>query len=140
MDRISKKSEEKVIIQIGRTEYEPQYCDYFTFTSYGKFLNYIKNAKVVVTHAGVGTIIECLMSKKSMILVPRRKKFDEHIDDHQIDIAKALEKENIVIVCYDVKNLKNKITHAKKIKPKLTGYERQKLEKTLIKFVENLRK
>lgn len=47
----------------------------------------IGRADVVVSHAGVGTFIRCLEAGKVPILASRRVAHDEHVDDHQLQIA-----------------------------------------------------
>jgi UDP-N-acetylglucosamine--N-acetylmuramyl-(pentapeptide) pyrophosphoryl-undecaprenol N-acetylglucosamine transferase len=51
---------------------------------------------VVITHAGIGSAISALEAGKRPIFVPRRKRFNEHIDDHQTFIAAELEKRQLV--------------------------------------------
>lgn len=50
----------------------------------------IREADVLVAHAGVGTALAALEVGKCPILVPRRFAKGEHVDDHQIQIAGEL--------------------------------------------------
>ncbi len=50
----------------------------------------IREADVLVSHAGVGTALAALEVGKCPVLVPRRVAYTEHVDDHQIQIAKEL--------------------------------------------------
>jgi UDP-N-acetylglucosamine transferase subunit ALG13 len=50
----------------------------------------ISEADLVVAHAGVGSALEALSAGRCPVLVPRRKAFGEHVDDHQSDIAAEL--------------------------------------------------
>ncbi|WP_448614621.1 glycosyltransferase [Modestobacter sp. URMC 112] len=45
---------------------------------------------VLISHAGVGTALEALARGTNTILVPRRAEHNEHIDDHQEQIATLL--------------------------------------------------
>lgn len=47
----------------------------------------IRSADIVITHAGVGTILQSLEMGKYPVIVPRSKSHDEHVDDHQFQIA-----------------------------------------------------
>jgi UDP-N-acetylglucosamine transferase subunit ALG13 len=47
-------------------------------------------ADVVVAHAGVGASLAAFEVGKCPLLVPRRLSRNEHIDDHQIQIAAEL--------------------------------------------------
>ena len=137
VDVIGNKLNEKIIIQRGETKYTPKNCYYFDYTDRNEFENYIKKANIVITHAGAGTIIECLKNKKRIIIVPRRKKYNEHRNDHQIDIARELEREGKVLVCYDVKNLENKIKEIKRLRSKVMGDKEPKIKTILLNFIES---
>jgi UDP-N-acetylglucosamine--N-acetylmuramyl-(pentapeptide) pyrophosphoryl-undecaprenol N-acetylglucosamine transferase len=41
------------------------------------------DSDVVIAHAGVGTIVSALQAGKRPIAIPRKKEFNEHIDNHQ---------------------------------------------------------
>jgi UDP-N-acetylglucosamine transferase subunit ALG13 len=46
---------------------------------------------VVITHAGIGSAISALAAGKRPVFVPRRKQYKEHVDDHQLLIARELD-------------------------------------------------
>ena len=50
----------------------------------------IREADVVVAHAGTGIALMALENGKSPLLVPRRAMHGEHVDDHQLTIALEL--------------------------------------------------
>jgi UDP-N-acetylglucosamine transferase subunit ALG13 len=105
MDRIAGKIDEEVIMQISHIEYKPKNAKYFSFASNEEIEELYKNARVVVSHAGVGCIISTLKHNKPIIVVPRRKEYGEHFDDHQVDIARELEREGKISVVWDVREL-----------------------------------
>jgi UDP-N-acetylglucosamine transferase subunit ALG13 len=105
---------ERVVAQIGYSTYKPKYYEFFNFTSYKKILSLNKKANIVISHAGVGSIIIALKYNKPLIIVPRLKKYNEHTDNHQLQIAKAFENENKAIVVYNIRNLKDAINNAKR--------------------------
>jgi UDP-N-acetylglucosamine transferase subunit ALG13 len=113
MDKIAGRIKEEVIIQIGEATYEPKNTKYFKFMSRDKMEELYKNARVIVCHAGVGTIITALQYNKPIILVPRMKKYGEVFDDHQFEICSELEKEGIAIIVYDIENLESAIENVK---------------------------
>jgi UDP-N-acetylglucosamine transferase subunit ALG13 len=59
----------------------------------------------------VGTIVKAISHKKPIIVVPRRHKFGEHYDDHQVEIANALEKDERVKIVWDVAELEEAINY-----------------------------
>lgn len=133
VDEIAGKIKEEVIVQRGCTKYEPRNCKYFEFVSRDEFLEYIKKADIVITHGGVGSIINSLKYGKPTIVVPRRKKYNEHRNDHQMDIAKELESEGKVLACYDMNNLEKKIKEVKTLRIKS---EKSQIRKILKDFIE----
>jgi UDP-N-acetylglucosamine--N-acetylmuramyl-(pentapeptide) pyrophosphoryl-undecaprenol N-acetylglucosamine transferase len=50
----------------------------------------IREADVIVTHAGVGTVLDVLEAGKVPVVVPRTAARREHVDDHQMDLARHL--------------------------------------------------
>jgi UDP-N-acetylglucosamine transferase subunit ALG13 len=57
----------------------------------------MREADVVVAHAGVGAAIAALEAGKCPVLVPRRHARGEHVDDHQIQIASALQDRSLSV-------------------------------------------
>ncbi|WP_308796893.1 glycosyltransferase [Agromyces silvae] len=55
-------------------------------------------ADVVVTHSGVGTILKLLDLGIRPVVVPRRSARNEHVDDHQEQIAALVEREGLAVV------------------------------------------
>lgn len=99
------KITEEIIAQIGNSGYEPQNFSWYRFLDKEKFDTYIRQADLVITHSGVGSIITALNSRKPIIVFPRLVKYKEHVDDHQLDIARAFEKKNYVLCCYEEDDL-----------------------------------
>lgn len=57
----------------------------------------MREADVVVAHAGVGAAIAALEAGKCPVLVPRRHARGEHVDDHQIQIAAELRERSLCV-------------------------------------------
>lgn len=57
----------------------------------------IADADVVVAHAGTGTAVTVFEHGRCPVLVPRRRAFDEHIDDHQVATAVSLAQRGLSI-------------------------------------------
>ena len=111
IDSIAGKIDEEIIMQIGHTEYEPKNTRYFKFISKEKIEKLYESARVVISHAGIGSIISASRHNKPIILVPRRKKYGEHFDDHQVEIAGEMEKEGRITVVHDVEELEAVLTN-----------------------------
>lgn len=133
MDNIAEKNYEEVIIQTGKIRYEIKNAKNFIFLSGEEFSKLYEDARLIVSHAGVGSIITALRYNKPLIIVPRMKKYGEVIDNHQIEIAGKIEKEEITTVSYDVRNLE-KLIKSEQIYP-IRGFNN---DKTIL--IEKLRK
>lgn len=57
----------------------------------------LRNADVVVTHAGVGATLDALEAGRCPVIVPRRQATGEQIDDHQVELAKELDRQGLAI-------------------------------------------
>jgi UDP-N-acetylglucosamine transferase subunit ALG13 len=111
-----KKIKEKIIIQLGHTKYYVKGAVCYNFIPFNKMIRYIKESSVMITHGGVGSIMDALSFGKVPIVVPRRKYLDEHSDDHQMQITREMEKQGLIIPVYDINDLENAIKRAKKLK------------------------
>lgn len=87
--------EKEIIIQAGYTKYTGSYDEskikILEFISKEKFSEYILNSEFIICHGGVGSIFSALLNKKKVLTIPRLKKYDEHVDDHQIEITDKLQ-------------------------------------------------
>lgn len=137
IDRLlaEKKIKEDVVAQTGNSGYSPKNCKYSGFFSEEEFSALLKKADLVISHAGAGSIIRSLEFGKATIIVPRRKKYGEHTDDHQMELAKELEIEGKAIVVYNINNLEDAIKKAKNENLKI---EKQKQDKIIKMISEKL--
>ncbi|USS41057.1 beta-1,4-galactosyltransferase [Thermococcus aggregans] len=136
MDALAPKLPYEVIMQIGSSSYIPKNARWFRYADYETMLEHFKNAKVIVTHAGAGTILDILMLGKKPIVVPRLKKFGEHIDDHQLEIVRALEERGLVIPVYDIQKLGEAILDA--LDSNLKARPRRKTPPRLVRIIAEL--
>ena len=65
----------------------------------------LKEARLVITHAGVGSILSALKLHKKIIACPRLSKYGEHINDHQLEIAKYFADKHYILPFYEEDNL-----------------------------------
>ena len=99
---------EDVIIQTGYSTYKPQFCEFEKLYSYDQMCEYVSSADITITHGGPSSFIMPLQFGKIPIVVPRQKKFDEHVNNHQIDFSIAVnERFGNIIVLQNIKDLKD---------------------------------
>lgn len=75
-----------------------------------------KKADLIISHGGIGALVAALKLGKKVIAVPRLVKYQEHIDDHQIQVCDKLEKQQYLKVVYEMSDLYGMIQQVKKQK------------------------
>jgi len=140
MDEIAQKIDEEVVMQIGSTKYKPKNAKYFTFVNNDeKIMKYFNQARVIICHAGAGTLLNVLTLGKPTIVVPRLKRFGEHIDNQQLELAEILSKQGKVIAVYNVEKLNEALEKVNKLKP-LKVKKNRRLVNFLKQYVKELEK
>lgn len=105
-----------VFMQIGYSTYEPQYCQWKKLISYDEMNEMYNKADIIITHGGPASFMKALELKKIPIVVPRQVKYDEHVNDHQVEFVKLVEERyNNIIGVYDINCLEKTIIHFKDI-------------------------
>lgn len=105
VDSWASLSGEKVIAQIGPGEFEPKAMEFQRFYPANELNEMMAAADVIVSHAGMGSILTAMTLGKPIAIVPRYAKLGEHRNDHQLATAKRFEGNDFVEVVYDEKNL-----------------------------------
>lgn len=115
IDELIKSGEitDEVFAQIGNSDYTPSFFRYVRFLPKNKFDEYVEKCDLLITHSGVSTIVTGLLLRKKIIVVPRMKKYGEHVDDHQIQIAEIFSEKNYVVMFEEHEKLEDCIFEAK---------------------------
>ena len=100
MDQWAGTHDEEVIIQSGYSRVEPKNCEWRSFYRQHEMDDFVRDARIVITHGGPCCYIEVLKLNKVPIVVPRQHMFGEHVDDHQLEIGRRLkaERNNIILI------------------------------------------
>lgn len=106
------KINEEVIIQKGYTDYEPQNCKSYKLIGYDDMQKYIAEARIVVTHGGPASFVAPLSIGKIPVVVPRQYKYNEHVNDHQLEFVKYIDgKMGTIIPVYNIEELEETISN-----------------------------
>ncbi len=84
-----KPSVSSVVIQRG-TSAIPEHAESIEYLQRTQLIEEFNNASVVVCHGGPATIMESRKNGIVPIVVPREERFDEHVNDHQVDFCERL--------------------------------------------------
>jgi exopolysaccharide biosynthesis glucuronosyltransferase PssE len=79
-----------VVAQTGPANYVPVHLSHRPFISPAEFASYAANAELIVSHAGMGTILSALGRGKPIVVMPRLAALGEHRNDHQLATAHKL--------------------------------------------------
>jgi len=111
---IAGKITDEVIVQAGNTQYESKVLNVLNYVPFDKFNEYIAKADIIITHGGVGSILNALKLKKKIIAVPRLAKYGEHINDHQLQVIKKMTEDGYILSCDDEDKIADKVFEAEK--------------------------
>ena len=91
----------ELLIQHGSTRPRPDLvdADWVDYLESDDLLANMRRADVVISHAGVGSIITAVRNRKTPIVLPRFARFGEHVDDHQLQLAQRFALQGLVLVC-----------------------------------------
>jgi predicted glycosyltransferase len=69
------------------------------------------SARLVISHAGMGTIVKARELGKPILVMPRRAELNEHRTNHQLDAIKQLAAQGSVVTVMDEKELVEKLNN-----------------------------
>ena len=98
---------------------------------------WIERADTVITHGGVGSIITAILKDKKVIAVPRLKKYNEHVNDHQLDIIDSFSEMGYILGIHDVKEIDEALKKVKEFKPKKYVQNTGNIIKIIEDFIDN---
>jgi UDP-N-acetylglucosamine transferase subunit ALG13 len=127
---------EQVIAQRGHTRYASDNMELIDFIPKDEFSRLIERADVVVTHGGVGSILNCVKSGKKVIAVPREKAYGEHVNDHQAQIVKAFDDKGHIMGVFDVGELGRALSSVGDFRPEPYVSNTEQVIKLIADFID----
>jgi UDP-N-acetylglucosamine transferase subunit ALG13 len=99
----------EVFAQIGPGQYVPGHIRWTRTLPADECNTRIRQARAVVAHAGMGSILTALEFGKPIVVMPRRGDLGEHRNDHQIATAKHFQEQGRIRVAFDERELEQKL-------------------------------
>ena len=96
---------EDCFAQIGEGGWRPSHIRHSEFLEPPEFKRLLAEARIVIAHAGMGTILSALQAEKPLLVMPRHAALGEQRNDHQIATARELERKLNLAVAYDETDL-----------------------------------
>lgn len=81
---------EDLTVQYGPGDPPANATEAVRWMTFAEIAEHMERASHVVSHAGVGTILCAIQAGHVPIVFPRLQRFDETVDDHQVDLARML--------------------------------------------------
>lgn len=98
-----------VFAQIGASDMQPQHLEWTQLVSPSEFRNRMQSATLIISHAGMGSILTALEFDKPILVMPRRAAFREMRNDHQVATAGWLATQGKVAVAMDEAQLAKRL-------------------------------
>ncbi len=125
----------EVIVQSGYTKKETSRLKMIDFMPNTELEKLIVEAEYIITHGGVGSIIGSITKGKKVIAVPRKHKYKEHVNDHQLEIVEVFNNKEYIIGINEIEELENAIKRIETFKPKTYEQNNKKMLKTIEEFI-----
>lgn len=94
-----------IFAQTGPSEYCAEHIQTERFIDATEFRERVEAASLVISHAGMGSIITALELGKPIIVMPRRASLGEHRNDHQLATARRFAGHGAISVAFTEQEL-----------------------------------
>ena len=125
-----------IVAQVGFDNYNSKFYKCFDMIADEEFKNIINECDLVIAHAGTGTVISSIKRGKKVIIFPRMAQYDEHYDDHQLELAELFTKQGYVLQARNKEELKKCILGLDDFTPVPFVSNNENMNKLVIDFIE----
>jgi len=105
VEKFSLKVDEKVVVQAKTDKKFPSNVELYEFLSPSEYDFFLNKSRLIVGHAGMGSIISALYRNKPIVIFPRIASLGEHRNEHQLATAKKMKEECMVHVAFSEEEL-----------------------------------
>lgn len=127
----------KILAQTGNCDYKIKNYKFVEYLNNDNFENYVSSSEIIICHAGVGTIKKALLLNKKVIVFPRLQKYNEHVDDHQLQIANVFEKRGYLLKATNQSELISCLKKINNFVPKKYIQSNSDICKFIINYIKN---
>ncbi|MFY0693124.1 MAG: glycosyltransferase family 28 protein [Paracoccaceae bacterium] len=101
MEALAGPLNERIVAQVGPDRRSGRRLECYSSLAPDAFETFFRDARVVVAHAGIGSILSARLFQKPIIIMPRRYELGEHRNDHQEATAQQVENHRGIYVARD---------------------------------------
>lgn len=106
-----------VFAQIGEGAWEPEFIPYSHFMEPSDFKRRFKEASLIISHAGMGTILSALLQSKPILVMPKLASLGEHRNEHQTATARKMRALAGVHAAFDENELRRLLDSLEELTP-----------------------
>lgn len=119
MDGIATDLDLPVVAQIGIGTYQPKNMEFHRHIDGKLFESMAEHAKLIVSHAGIGTVLTARRTNTPIVLFHRRAALGEHRNDHQLATVRQLKVRPGILVAQNEAELPDMIAQGLALQPDL---------------------
>jgi UDP-N-acetylglucosamine transferase subunit ALG13 len=114
-------TDEPLVVQHGPSKIPPSNATCIEFMSFSDVIEYMRAARVVIAHAGAGSAMAALSVNKRPVVLPRRRRFGEAVDDHQVELARRLDDSGLVTMVENADGIVAALQGGQVVSPRVQG-------------------
>jgi beta-1,4-N-acetylglucosaminyltransferase len=104
---------EEIVVQHGSSAIVPaNAARTYDFLLFDDLVREMRDSRVVVTHAGIGSIMTALSCGRRPVVAARLVANREAVDDHQLPVARRLQEAGLVTLVEDLARLEDALAKA----------------------------
>ena len=128
----------EVYVQTGYTKGMFAGIQYQEYYKEEELVNQIQEADLIISHAGVGSIVMALKEHKKVLVVPRLGKYKEQNNDHQLQIMERFAQAGYILPVVDEHDLDAAVQKAEVWQPKEYVSNKEGVIATIRDFISNI--
>jgi exopolysaccharide biosynthesis glucuronosyltransferase PssE len=126
--------------QIGAAAYRPKHMAWQEFIEPVAFLEAVRAADLMVSHAGMGVILTALDARVPLLVMPRQAGRYETRNDHQFATVQKLANRNLFHLAMDEQELSEKLDRWRDLTPAVAPISNAplaSLQTAIVEFIES---
>ena len=124
--------------QTGETAYKPRNFEAVASLEKEAFDDRFRGASAIISHAGMGVITMALDHGKSLLVMPRQRKYREVVNNHQVALADKFEALGHILVAQDETRLRAKVERLRSFVPRPRKADPDVVARQISRFLEVL--
>jgi UDP-N-acetylglucosamine transferase subunit ALG13 len=126
-----------VVVQSGKTQFVSPQMKIVPFFDAEELDRMYEEASLIICQAGVGSIMHGLRKHRKVIAIARLAKFDEHIDDHQLEILEVFSKSGAVLAWQGNGDLAEVLKRAETFESAGYPFGQERISAEILRFLDS---